>query len=392
MTPTVVGAGAVMQHVSATDPRDAATRARRDGYTPARRATADALSAPTRPTGPAATGISAGDVPTHVRGVVPCWLSRAHWQRMVKHLARTELVARACRSHGLSVTTWQAVLIEASAEADSSTGTLRASHASLGRIVKRSAKQVQRALTVAHEVGLAAPLYGARELGKAERLALVATTPGHTQRGIPPVWQLAWLPQQVRVRLHKPHAGRWIQPGSRNVHLPRRGNPRENTSPEHTLASAAHAAKTEPPPAAQHQRRRPRPGAALAYALCDHPQMQMLTPRTPAASLIGLLHGHALGGWTAHQLVQVLNATALAHRIDPREPARSPHGLLRMLLDRIDADAHMHLYGPGYMDASAAAVCDRTDCDGHGWLLTAPREPARKCPDCAPAARSNNPW
>ncbi|OLT25693.1 hypothetical protein BJF82_04870 [Kytococcus sp. CUA-901] len=122
----------------------------------------------------------------------------------------------------------------------------------------------------------------------------------------------------------------------------------------------------------------------MAYAVCASPQMHLLR-RTDPASIIGLLYTHAVSGWTAPALVDALNEAAAQRHIDPRWPAHHPHALLRHLLGDIDPDPLVHTHGPEVLWR-----CQRTDCDGHGWLHAGPREPVRKCPDCHPMIRQNH--
>ncbi|WP_115924513.1 hypothetical protein [Calidifontibacter indicus] len=141
------------------------------------------------------------------------WASRRAYIDLVQALAATSEVREACRRHEIAVTTWCAVMTSAAMHADGRTGELRAEKAIVAADCTREAKTVQRALAIAAEFGIAMELYRGRELGRDERMALAAEFGRHPQRGIPSVWQLAYIPPLISrrfTRLTRQHAGRWV--------------------------------------------------------------------------------------------------------------------------------------------------------------------------------------
>lgn len=166
-----------------------------------------------RPAAPPVSGVGPGSLPRRARRRLPVWSSRSSYIDLVQALAGTPELRAACRRHEIAVTTWCAVMTSAAMHADGGTGELRAEKAVVAADCSREAKTVQRSLAIAAEFGIALELYRGRELGRDERMALAAEFGRHPQRGIPSVWQLAYIPPTISrrfTRLTRHHAGRWI--------------------------------------------------------------------------------------------------------------------------------------------------------------------------------------
>ena len=166
-----------------------------------------------RPAAPPVSGIGAGSLPRRARRRLAVWSSRTAYLDLVQALAGTPELRAACRRHEIAVITWCATMTAAALHADGRTGELRAEQGTVAADCNREAKTVQRSLAIAAEFGIALELYRGRELGRDERMALAAEFGRHPQRGIPSVWQLAYIPPLISrrfTRLTRHHAGRWI--------------------------------------------------------------------------------------------------------------------------------------------------------------------------------------
>lgn len=342
---------------------------------------------------PPHSGIGAGEIPDDVRALLPRWTARSAWLRTARALAGTEAFARLCRDkrvgEGISPNTC-ATAFEVMAElADTATGELRASMRALGARLGRGEKTIQRARRVATSLGLLLEVYGARELGKAERDVLVGEHGRHPQRGITNVWQLAFIPPRVRERFSTATPGQFIR-----IKCFGRLPPKGVSLPISHLWNlvttvAADATKTEaaPPPRRQGGRR---PGSALAIELLNSPHQRFITGTSPGR-LAGLLAPYQRGGWRGDDLALVLLDEARSRGWDTTRPARAPLAALKALLERIETIAdpttawapvpceHCH-HSPGRIrDLPLRTVSICTPC----WIVLS-RSPETRCsnPDC----------
>ncbi len=356
-------------------------------------------------------GVPTPPTPTELQAAIPTWTSRRSFLRVIRALTRQPYVVQLCRAAGIATDTWAAIIANDAIGADTATGRgARATQVVAGAIVQRCPKQVQRARKIAIQLGVMVEVYRGRELTKAERLALVAVHPRHQQRGLPSVYHLTVCGPRQRARIGTPRAGEFAPlypPPIANVHLPPVGGLSLLTHLQKLLPLAAAAApdEPEPPPAAPHRRKR-RPGMALAVDVLAHPTLARVLDVRPG-TLAAQLAPYAAGGWGGRSLaVEVLREIEQLG-VPTWEAARSPWGLLKTVLARIDPVADVHLgTGPAYADAApatgAAATpraallqqpCGGPDCDGHGWINStddAGYLTARPCPDCPPRARANH--
>ncbi len=348
-------------------------------------------------------GLSAPPPPRDLVAAVPVWHSRATMQRVIRVLAAQPYVQRLCRAQHIAVDTWAAIALNDAVDADTSTGRgMRTSQTVAAARVGRSERVVRRARAISVRLGILVELYRGRELSGDERRHLLADSPGHTQRGIPNQYAMTVCPPRQRARVSIPRAGEHAQvlPHIDGFgHLPPEGGLSLSTHLLEllTLAGADAPDQTEPPPAAQ-QRRRRSPGLALAVGIHHHPATGWLTHDTRPGRLAAQLTPYAHGGWSSHDLATELHHQARTAGIPTWQPPRSPYGLFKTLLQRIDPHADVHLgTGPAYPNAAPSPgtrvePCGRPECDGHGWIThhdhTGRATSAAPCPHCPPAART----
>jgi len=348
-------------------------------------------------------GVSAPPTPADVLAAVPTWTSRKSMIRVIRALSAQPYVIELCRRAGVSPETWRSIVTNDAIDADTATGRgLRTSQTVAAARVNRGEKQVQRARSIAIKLGIMVEVYRARELSKAERLALTAEHPGHKQRGLANVYHLTVCGPRQRARIGVPQPGQFAQVGPHsyaNVHLPPEGGLSLLTHLLDLLplTAAAAAEEAEPPPAAQHQRRR-LPGMALAFEVLAHPGLAILLDGVRPGTIAAQLAPYRAGGWHGHALAVALLTEADRLGIITWEPARSPWALLKVLLSRIDPVADVHLGVGVAVDEHAPPgrpprpePCGGPDCDGYGWINLVDERgyaAARPCPDCAPNVRS----
>lgn len=375
---------------------------------PARRSTAARLQleAARKDHQPRGSGISAGDVPAHVRAVLPTWGSRRAYLRLIKRVAKRPECHRLCRQLGLAVDTFVHVMTAAAIAADGSTGMLWASQHVVAAAVNRQDKVVQRALRVAAACCLATEVYRGRELGKEERLTLVEQHGRHPQRGIPSGWQLAFIPPRTAARFSTASPGRFcsVQPF---VHLPPEGGHGLHTHHIWTTLCAENGEQNDAASRRQQPRlgRRHDPGAySLARQLIR--AVPWLAGERPGR-LAGALTRFATcsPAWTAPMIVAEIDTAVRRRGHDParltadRIRTRPAVVLAAILRDVHEVADHHHPTHGGWAAAEyvdTRPVCDRDDCD-HGWLTTTdpdtgwsttiwPDGAAHKCPARHPAS------
>jgi len=348
-------------------------------------------------------GISAPPTPADVLAAVPAWTSRKTMIRVIRVLSAQPHVIELCRRTGVSPDTWRSIITNDALDADTATGRgLRTSQTVAAARVNRGEKQVQRARAIAVKLGIMVEVYRARELSKAERLALIAEHPGHKQRGLANVYHLTVCGPRQRARIGVPRPGQFAQVGPHsypNVHLPPEGGLSLLTHLMKILplAAADAAEEAEPPPAARHRRRR-RPGMAIAFEVLAHPGLTILLDGVRPGTIAAQLAPYRAGGWHGHALAVALLTEVDRLGIITWEPARSPWALVKVLLSRIDPAADVPL-GVGINDQAHTPAsrptrpepCGGPDCDGCGWINLVDERgyaTARPCPDCAPSVRS----
>lgn len=350
-------------------------------------------------------GLATPPPPRELVAAVPAWSSRATMQRVIRVLAAQRYVAALCRAQQIAVDTWAVIALNDALDADTGTGRgMRTSQTVAAARVGRSERVVRRARAISVRLGIMVELYRGRELSGDERKRLLEHAPGHRQRGLPNQYAMTVCPPRQRARVSTPRAGEYAQvlPHTDGFgHLPPEGGLR---LPSHlleilTLAAANASEETEPPPAAQHRRSR-RPGIVLAIATSTHPAASWLLGTVRPGRIAGQLVAYEHGGWSSHDLATELTHQAAQVGIPTWETPRSPLGLLKVLLQRIDPHADVHLgTGPAFPTqpphpAAPVELCGRPDCDGHGWITTTSptgTHTARPCPHCPPAARRHDP-
>ena len=315
--------------------------------------------------------------------------------RIVRALATQPYVSDLCRETEIAVDTWLAITVNDVIAADTATGRgMRTSQVVASDPVSRTPRTVRRARSVSVRLGILVELYRGRELSRDERLALLAESPGHGQRGIPNVYAVTVCPARQRARISTPRPGRYAQV-YRFVHLPPVGGLSLST---HLLdiiryAAAGASAGPEPPPAAQPRRPR-RPGMALAHELMRHPGLVRLLGVRPG-TIAGQLAAYQRGGWHGTDLANAVLEVAAGRGIPTWRQAREPYALLKALLSRIDTVADVHLGtgtpAPAAETTPAGMPCRHPGCD-HGWIDdvdTRGYTVTRPCPLCPPAARAS---
>lgn len=308
--------------------------------TTARAIRAHALRRAERPT-PPHSGITAGEIPADVRALLPRWTSREAWLETIHALATTETLARLCKEKGMgdgiAVKTWLTAMEVLAEAADTATGELRAAEVALAVRLGRDGRQIRRARRVMAALGLGAEIYRGRDLHKTEREQLVSEHRRHPQRGIPSVWQLAFIPPKTRARLSTVRPGRFVHI-KRFVHLPPKGVVLPIThlwKLVTTVAADASKAEAAPPPP---QRRGRRVGSALAIELLNSPHQRFIIGTSPGR-LAGLLAPYQEGGWRGDDLAQVLIEEARSRKWDTTKPAHAPLAALKTLLSRVETIA-----------------------------------------------------
>jgi len=328
---------------------------------------------------------------------------------VIRALAAQAYVVELCRQAQIAVDTWMAIALNDAIDADTDTGrNLRTSQSVAAARVNRSERTVRRARAISVRLGIMVELYRGRELSKDERLALVADSPGHRQRGIPNVYAMTVCGPRQRARITIPRPGAFAQvvPHFDGFgHLPPGGGLGLLTHLLDLLPLTAATAseEAEPPPAARHRRKR-RPGAALAFDMLGQPGLAILLDGIQPGTLAGQLAPYAAGGWHGYALAAALLDQAEQAGIITWEPARSPWALVKVLLRRIDPVAAIHLgIGTGWTDLDEAAPgsittqgrpdpCGGPDCDGFGWINGVDERGyayARPCPQCSPKIRAS---
>ena len=359
----------------------------------ARASTARAIAARAhRPAAPPSSGIGPGSLPRKARRHLPAWASRRTYVDLVQALAVTPELQAACRQHEIAVTTWVAAMTAAAAHAESSTGELRADQVTVAADCSRSAKIVQRALAIAARFGIAMELYRGRELGRDERLALVQEFGNHPQRGIPSVWQLAYIPPRIAVhftRLTRRLAGRWViyldDPRDESqgfVHLPPLGQFFSithlqfiNLQRQSTTASARRTGAAAPRPAPRKRVDPQRQAQATRLAAGMVSKLPWLAGE-PLSRLTPALMRFATGTtpWTASDVLLALRDQAQRRGqhlgdLSGCQIRTRPAVVLAGLLRELDVEADhpgIGFYSPAPTDP---VVLPEHECD-HGWVTT----------------------
>ena len=341
MLPTIPQLGADEKPLHRRVPHGAALD--RPVLAPARRSTQRRLkqrAARARP--PAGTGISAGVPPRRIRRALPGWSCRRTYGALIRSVARSPECVALCKKHQIAVTTWAAAMTAAAIEADTSTGMCWAAYETIGAMINRRRKVVQRAFTVARALGLALEVYRGRELGREERLQLHRDSAGagHPQRGIPSGWQLAAIPPATAARFSTPHPGRFCM-WSTFDHLPLWGSfsPTSHVAITYlcTLTGTTEAA-TRPQPRRRPNRSDPRARALAAGMVRRVSWLAGERPDRLAPCLSRF--ATAATPWSAPDVVGMLeNQAARAGRrfaeLDRAEISR-PWALLAAMLRTID--------------------------------------------------------
>lgn len=334
-------------------------------------------------------GYAQPHAPAELIAAVPAWSSRRAMVRILRGLAKQPAVQAACRRAEIAVETWLAISINDALDADGATGRgICRSQVVAGAAVNRSAKTVQRARALNVRLGLLVEVYRGRELTKDERLSLVRAHGTHGQRGLPNVYAMTVCPARQRHRITIPRPGQFAQVIG-FVHLPPEGgrSPHPHLLNILTIAAAAASEESEPPPAAQ-PGRTARPGIVQAYDIVGHPALRVLLSQVRAGSLAPQLVPYLHGGWSGGALADALADEATYRHVPTDEPARSPHGLLKMLLAGIDINYQMH--ASGGLAFAPPEPCGAVGCD-YGWI-THSNGAVSKCPDCPPAVRGMAAW
>ena len=381
-----------------------------------------------RPAAPPVSGIGAGSLPRRARRRLPVWASRRAYIDLVQALAATSEVREACRRRQIAVTTWCAVMTSAAMHADGRTGELRAEKAIVAADCTREAKTVQRALAIAAEFGIAMELYRGRELGRDERMALAAEFGRHPQRGIPSVWQLAYIPPTISrrfTRLTRQHAGRWViylgthQPGNTDsaacgvrppsplgaaFHLT---NLQLRNLQGHRPAASGRRKDAASPRPSPRKRVDPRRRAATAHLAAQVATGLPWLAGEPLSRLTPALMRFATANtpWTGADVLAALADQALrrGHRLldlDPHLIQTRPAVVLAGLLRDLDVEADhpglaeldaMHRHGePDTYSTHYTQHIPPHECD-HGWVTVVDEhghEAAARCIGGAACARS----
>jgi hypothetical protein len=349
-------------------------------------------------------GIGHGAMPDDLARVLPRWWGRGHYVRALRRLAEQPEVAAVCRQNGIAVRTWLAIATNDALDARDGGRIMSTSQAIAAARVNRSEEAVKRARKVSVLVGVAIEVYRGRQLGQIERVALLRRSPGHKQRGLPSVLSLGLFPPQVRRRIAVPEFGRWAQvfpqltivddsfvplPSFRKVHL------KSYLINDSLLQAAGAAVEKEEAPPPQKKRWRPPPGYVFAAELLAERDLQPFLCAVSPSRSAALLLPHSRGGWTPPALAQALRTEADRRRLHVWEPATSPYGALKMLLQSVDVDARAHFtLGVAAEPPAPLTPCGGADCDGHGWIFVADTrgyESARPCPECPPGLRAGRP-
>lgn len=327
-------------------------------------------------------GLAPARTPAALLQAVPVVRRRA-MRAVIDGLAKQQHVRQVCRSRGIAVETWRAIMLNDLRDADYRTGrNMRTSQVVAAARVNRDPYTVYRARRVSVDLGIMVELYRGRELTRHERLSLITEHPKHRQRGIPNIFAFTLWRLRQRRRISTPSPGMYAQVASFAA-LPLGGYLAYQSHLGLTaLSEAAEAARESVPPAAApsacRKRRRRSPGLSLAIGLLAQPGMYPLLAGVRAGTLTGLLGPYQRGGWSAGDLSRVLLAEADRRGISTMAPARNPWGLLKTLLSGVLPEAM-----PGLR--SEPEPCGRPECDGFGWLRG---HEAKPCPVCPPSVRT----
>jgi hypothetical protein len=308
---------------------------------------------------------------------IPVWSGRDHWLAFVVPVA-IATHRGLLRQAGISADTFRAWAAVKSGYAQARTGRRCITRPdTVASVMGVTDRHVERCNAVARTIGLEVVILAGRMLTLEESTG--ARRRGSRQRGLSTEVALT-VPTAIRstVDLVTPTSG---------------STTTRKTHPKLVSSHGLTADKKEaaPPPPRQQAGQRQRQARQLASDLVRIvPWLRTERPGrlVPALSRFATTEP----AWSAQDVAAAINTHTLqTGRGEIREERirTRPAVLLASILREIDVEGD----NPGLattFDPAPPVPCERSDCDGHGWIELEDRS-AAKCPDCPAATRSWRP-